>query len=55
MMSTLAWPESASESTTITFAPRRANPKAVALPIPPPPPVIKATFPVKSIVVSSCS
>ena len=49
MMSTLAWPDSASASTTITLAPRSAKPSAVARPMPPPPPVISATLPVKSI------
>src|SRR5690349_6886039 len=38
-----------SRSTTTTFAPLRANPSAVARPMPLPPPVISATLPLKSM------
>src|SRR5277367_2331693 len=47
--SALASPAVASRSTTTTLAPRPAKPIALARPIPPPPPVIKATLPANSI------
>src|SRR5689334_9816997 len=45
-------PPAVSRSTTTTFAPWRANPRAVARPMPLPPPVISATLPLKSMVSS---
>src|SRR5690349_24894006 len=55
MMPAVPSPPAVSRSTTTTFAPLRANPRAVARPMPLPPPVISATLPLKSMVSSGGS
>src|SRR5690349_13175310 len=52
MIPTVPSPPAVSRSTTTTFAPLRANPRAVARPMPLPAPVISATLPLKSMVSS---
>src|SRR5690242_16181852 len=52
MMPAVPSPPAVSRSTTTTFAPLRANPRAVARPMPLPAPVISATLPLKSMVSS---